>query len=125
MKKNPMLEKFMEMKDNLDDKNIHLAGAMAAILLAEHEFAEEKTEKTEEAMDDIEDELHGAEKYTKMYIACHDPVRKEKLRQMAHDEIRHAEFFMTEAYQMASTMEEKANLDSKKMWHDSLVARLR
>lgn len=125
MKNNSMLNKFMEMKDNLNDTNLHMAGAMASILLAEREFAEEKEEKFEKTGDHIEDELQGAEDYMKMWIACTNPTRKAKLKMMAMQEIEHAEFFMQEAYETATSLEDKAMLESKKMWHDSLVARVR
>lgn len=123
--KNPMLDKFMAMKDHLTPANIHEAGAMAAVLLAEHEFAEMAEEKMEKTGDHIEDELHGAEEYITMWAACTDPAKKAELKQMAHDEVRHSEYFMREAYAQAKTPEDKAELESKKMWHDSLMARLR
>lgn len=113
-----MTEKLV--KNSFTMSDLQVMGSFASILLAMMEFGEEAEEAQEELRDEIKDELMGAEHYYQKWVATNDP----DFEAMAHDELRHAEFFIKEAQEHAKAPVELARVKSMIEWHNTILAKL-
>lgn len=85
-----------------------------------NETREQKTKIMGEQHDEIKDELMGAEKYWQKFIETNDSTYK----QMANDEIRHADFLIKKQYNNVSDEKEKQKLNTYSEWQKQIISRL-
>ena len=69
---------------------------------------------------DVADELFGAKKYFQKYLDSGDMVYKE----MASDELKHAEILIKKAYSKLPNSEEKAKLKSYEDEHSQILKQI-
>lgn len=75
---------------------------------------------SESEKDDVADELFGAKKYFQKYLDSGDMVYKE----MASDELKHAEILIKKAYSKLPNSEEKAKLKSYEDEHSQILKQI-
>lgn len=84
------------------------------------EIKHEKDEHSDSVKDHIQDELMSAEEYYEKWENSKDPT----LKQMAKDELRHADYFIKQARMMAKNVEQQAKLQKYINWYNGIVERI-
>lgn len=80
----------------------------------------EVSKNLESGKDEISDELFGAKKYFQKYLDSGDMVYKE----MASDELKHAEILIKKAYSKLPNSEEKVKLKSYEDEHTQILKQI-
>lgn len=105
---------------NYNPANLTALANVGVLLLATMKLSHEDEKEEEEARDDIRDELMGAEKYYKRW----QETANLSYKQLAKDELRHADFFIKHARMMTQDATQQDKLQSYIEWYDTLSARL-
>lgn len=85
-----------------------------------NEIKREKEENSDHVKDHIQDELMSAEEYYEKWEDEKDPT----LKQMAKDELRHADYFIKQARMMAKNVEQQAKLQKYINWYNGILERI-
>lgn len=115
---NDMTDKYMSDRYTVND--IMVMGALADTIYILRKLEDDDKDIAEDEVDDIEDEMMGAENYYDKFITTREPQYKL----MARDELKHADFFINEAKKMAKTPIELEKLQRYVDWHNQLSSKL-
>lgn len=94
--------------------DLDMMSKIASTLNLMVEMSEKIDEDSEDTHDMVVDELMGAQEYINLYLEDGDEIYKN----MARDELRHAEHFINLA-------EDKASMQTKIDWYNSLLEKTR
>ncbi|MEG3007465.1 MAG: hypothetical protein RR806_08350 [Oscillospiraceae bacterium] len=106
--------------DRYTANDIMLMGALADTIYILRKLEDDDEDVAEDEVDDIEDEMMGAENYYDKFIITREPQYKL----MARDELKHANFFINEAKKTAKTPIELEKLQRYVDWHNQLSSKL-
>lgn len=84
------------------------------------ELEEEHEDKVEDIYDHAKDELKDAEKYFLMY----ESERNPSLKNIAHQELQHASFFLNQLKLSSKTVKEQAMYNSLQEWHNHILEKI-
>lgn len=124
-KKNKLIKELEDMtnkyiSDRYTANDIMLMGALADTIYILRKLEDDDEDVAEDEVDDIEDEMMGAENYYDKFIITREPQYKL----MARDELKHANFFINEAKKTAKTPIELEKLQRYVDWHNQLSSKL-
>ena len=114
---NKLSDKMVDYPNKFSINDLDLMAKIASVLTVIYNMGEEAEEIEEEAKDDIKDELMGAQEYWNRYLKEEDASYKN----MAKDELRHAEFFINKA---SADGVDPGEIRSKIDWYNSLLSEI-